>query len=188
MFRKGLSAVTSAGIGAAAIGSGIGSKILPFINRHIPLDMAVKGINKVSPDLGKFLKKGVSEGLKVEDGLQYIKNQIESTGKENRNVIEQYSPELNNFMKGLIQSGKSPLEAGALAQLEGKKGFKKIIDKITKDHKADWSAIIQNVYGSGQIAQKNQQAPQQIQPQGQTGQGQQALMQMMQMINQKIGQ
>ncbi len=189
-----------------ALAPSLAPKILPFLSKYIPANLSVQGISKVSPVLGNFLKKGISMGLPVEAGLDFIKNQIISEEeskaaskppKENRNIIEQYSPELHKFILEQVKSGRSPLEAGALAfqDQKGGAGFKKIIEKLVKDHKTPWASIIEAVYGSPNMAQPQQptqaapqpqgaQSPQQGQPQGQ---GQQALMSILQKIQQARG-
>lgn len=194
-FRKNLQrgAASAATLGTGLVASGLTSKILPFLNEYIPADLAVKGISKISPKLGDFLKRGQSMGLKVEEGLQYVKDQIIPKGRpqESRNVIEQYSPELHQFIVEQIRQGRSPLEAGALAQLESKgaKGFKSIIDKITKDHKAPWSAILQSAYGDQQAATQNPGSSAPFEPMntGSPGNGQQALMAILQKLQQSRG-
>lgn len=195
-FRKNLSGAASAatGFGIGASGA-LTSRIMPFLSQYIPVDLAMKGLNKVSPKLADFLKKGKAAGLDVEEGLQFIKDKLnpktqeEPEGakeslKENRNIIEKYSPELHQFISDQIKMGRSAIEAGALASLEqkGGKGFKNVIDKIVKDHKTPWSAILESVYGSEQAAKSN---PQQQQPN--PGPGQQALMDILQKINQRLG-
>lgn len=147
------------------------SKVMPFLNKYIAPDLALKGINKVMPKLGEFLKNGMKQGLTLESGLNYIKDSFEqeesnSPVKQNRNIIQQHSPELHQFIDQQIKSGRAPIEAGALAQND--KRFKSAIDKITKQHKTPWSSIIESVYG--QRAQKAQepQAPQNA-PQNQQG-------------------
>lgn len=155
----------AAGIAAKTLGP-LSSKILPFINKYIPTDLAIKGISKVSPELGGLLKKGISQGLDIKDGLDFIKGQIDKNqepAKQNRNIIEQYDPELHQFILQQIKSGRSPLEAGALAQQDKKGGnrFISAINKLVKDHKAPWSAILESVYGGQAQAQAQTQQPQQ---------------------------
>lgn len=158
------------GIGTAAtIAGGVAAastaKILPWLSSYIPVDLAMKGISKVSPKLGDFLKRGQAAGLNIEEGIQYLRDQApkqEKVAKENRNIIEQYSPELHQFILGEIKLGRNAMQAGALASAD-KKRFKKIIDKITKDHKTPWSAILQTVYGSGETQQKSPNPPEQPQ-------------------------
>lgn len=66
------------GLGVAAKSLGpLSSKILPFINKYIPTDMALKGISKISPEIGNLLKKGMSQGLDIKDGLEFLKGQVE---------------------------------------------------------------------------------------------------------------
>ena len=142
---------TVGALGAAVVGGGIASKVMPFLNQYIPAELAMKGINKVSPRLGEFLQKGMSKGLNLKEGLEFIKNSFkpkQEPEKEERNIIQKYSPELFEFLNGHIQKGRSPLEAGALATLgdEGKK-FSQIIKKIEKDHKTPWSGILKTIFG-----------------------------------------
>jgi len=199
---RGLSAAAS--LVAAPALTGAASKIMPLLNKYVPVDLAIKGISKVSPKTGDFLKRGMSMGLTAESGLDFLKEQMETKNepiKENRNIIEQYAPELHQFISDEIKQGRTPIEAAAMATLDktGRKSFKNIIKKLTQDHKTPWSQIVESIYGSGQTAQPSQspQQPtptQQMQPQGQQaplqaqpGQGQQALMSILQQINQKIG-
>lgn len=147
---------TAIGIGSAAIGGGmaakglgpLSSKILPFLNRFIPASLALAGISKISPEIGKFLKNGMDQGLKLEDGLDHIKSEIErdqQSTKEDRNIIQQYSPELHDFLSEKVRSGISPVQAGAIAQSD--KRFSSIIKKMSKDHKTPWSNILESVFG-----------------------------------------
>lgn len=177
-------AITLGGAAASApirsAGGKLASKIMPFLNKYVPMDLAIKGISKVSPEVGNFLKKGMSMGLDAEEGLNFLRDRIEpkeETQKEEpkkeaekKNIVEMYSPELHQFILDQMNQGRSPLEAGALASLEkkGQKDFKKIIKKIEGDHKAPWSAILQTVYGQGEKAQpqKPQQQAQQQKPPG----------------------
>jgi hypothetical protein len=198
---------------ASAALAATGARILPFLSEHIPVDLAIKGISKISPKIGDFIKKGMEKGLDIKDGFQFLKDQIQpkeekesekqrEQPKENRNIIQQYSPELHEFLQGQIQQGRSPIEAGSLAQLgTGSEKFKKIIAQMEKDHKAPFSAILQMAYGGGeqtqgqpqqqtQPGQQQQTQPgqqQQTQQGQQPGQGQQALMAILQKIQQKRG-
>lgn len=189
---KGFSAVAS--LGTAAAGGALASKVMPFLNQYIPAGLAMKGINKVSPQLGAFLQKGHEMGLDVEEGLDFIKGKLggerKEPAKQDRNIIQQESPELHTFIDQEIRKGRKPIEAGALAQND--KRFSDVIKKLMKAHKTPWSSIIQSIYGTGDMAQSGQQrqAEQPAQPtQGsQGGPGQQALMGILAKINQKLGQ
>ena len=95
---------------------------------------------------------------------------------EQRNILQQYSPELFEFIRSEMEKGRSPLEAGALAEINGK--FKKIIQQMVKDHKTPFSSILESIFAGTQAQEKNPSS---------SGSGQQALMQIMNKINQRLG-
>jgi len=188
---------TAAGLIGGASVSGAASKVLPWLSSYIPPDLAMKGLSKVSPQIANFIKRGQSMGLNIEEGLQYVKDEISSkkeSPKQDRNIIQQYSPELHEFISQQVSGGRTPIETAAIAQHD--KRFSDIIKKLTKDHKTDWSKIVDSVYGGGQYGssvnpdseQQQQQQQQQPQVQGQVGAGSQALMDILSKINQKLGQ
>jgi hypothetical protein len=172
--KAGLTAAgTAIGGSLLGVGSKLASKVMPFLNEYIPAELAMKGINKVSPELGNFLKSGMKEGLDVKEGLNFIKENLiqqssQEQAKENRNVIEQYSPELHQFIDQEIRKGRNPIEAGTIAQQD--KRFSNIINKLSKDHNTPWSNILESVYG-GQGMAPNQEQQQPEQRQEQQGQG-----------------
>jgi hypothetical protein len=181
------------GLGASLGGASISSRILPFINEFVPVDLAIKGISKISPEIGEMLKQGQKMGFDVEEGLQFVKNKIENQPQDQRNLIEKYSPELHNFITKEMQGGRSSAEAAALAQMDTKSGnpFRKIIEKIVKENKAPWLSIIQSIYGDSQQkpsqpSSTQQQMQQSQQPQ--QGSGQASLMDILNRIDQKMGQ
>jgi len=185
-------------IGASVLAGGaVLSRILPLLSPLIPESIAVKGLTKVEPRLGKFINGAVAAGHTVGQALRLIKEKLqpeesqEENPNENRNIIEQYSPELSQFLTSEIQQGRTPIQAGAIAQSQGK--FNAAISKMTKDHKVPWSAILETVFGGqGQVQpqQRVQEQQQQEQPQGgqQNGPGAQALMAILQKIQQSRGQ
>jgi hypothetical protein len=179
----------TAGLGLSAAGAGLGSRILPFLSEHIPFDLALKGISKISPKVGDFLKRGMEKGLNAKEGMDFVKDKIQKSepqpAKDQRNIIEQYSPELHQFIKEEVTKGRPPLEAGALAQVNDK--FKKVIKKLEEDHKTPFSSILQSVYGGGQYGGPVNLPQETQQPQQQTGKGQQALMAILQKIQQQRG-
>jgi hypothetical protein len=174
ILKKGVT--TALGI---AGGGAILNKISPFLNKFIPPDIALKGISKVDRRAGKFIEGALKEGNSKEDVRNFIKDKIQSSeqskqekqnAQENRNIIEQYSPELNEHIKQFIQKGENPLQAGARARVDKK--FANIIKQMEKDHKTDWSSILQTVYGGQEQNQPQQQVQQQSQQTQQAGQGQ----------------
>ncbi len=196
--RKGVSSAASLAGGAAS--GALAAKVMPFINQYIPAGLAMKGISKVSPKLGAFLQKGHEMGMDVEEGLTFIKDKLggnkQEPAKQNGNIIEQYSPNLFQYMKDLIGKGGSPIEAAAKARKFLDKKEQDIISKMEKDHKTDWSSIVESVFGGQGMAQPQPQQGQQQQPgpqgqpqqSGQAGPGSQKLMSILDMINQKLGQ
>lgn len=152
-------------VGAA--GAKLASKALPWLNELIPTDLALKGINKVYPKLGKFLQSGISAGLDPREGMDLWKNKIEEDEQESTNepakqslgIIEQHSPELHKFIENEIKKGKSPLQAGVEAT-RGNSKFTKAIRKITQAYRMPWSAIIESVFGAGQGHTSKEEAAQ----------------------------
>jgi len=168
-LRSGAGAISS--VVTPGFGIGIGSKIAPFLSEYIPTDLALKGINKVAPKVGQFLERGMKSGLDVKEGLNFIKEKFvpeSGNAKDNRNIIEQYDPELHTYITQKMKKGKTHLEAGRKALGHGR--FKKAIDKLSKEHKTPWTAILESVYGK-QMAPKEEHQPQQQQ----SGQGQNRL-------------
>src|SRR5271166_543989 len=149
------------GIGGTGLFVG---KVAPFLSKYIPEQLAIKGLSKVSPKLGKFITGSMNQGFTFDAIKDFIGEKIEGESmqeppQENRSIIEQYSPELHQFLDQEIKKGRDVLQAGALAQND--KRFMKIIDKIQKDHKTPWSAILQSVFGGGpsQATQSQQATP-----------------------------
>ncbi len=211
-FRSnvGKGVATAVSLGGAALSSPIVSKILPFLNQYIPAGLAMKGINKISPKLGSFLKQGQDMGLNVEDGLTFLKDKIEK-GKDvvTDDLIEKYSPELSGFIENLMDKGETPETAAAVVRNIPKNfsKFKTAIEKIEKHAGQDFSSIVNKIYAKlmkgkqpqqlqqgqergmpSQMQQPQQQAKSQQPQQGQQGNGyaKQQLMQAMQSLSQQL--
>lgn len=130
------------------------NKLMPavgaFLSNYVPENLAIKGLNKVDPRLGEFVKGALEEGYSFDDVKNFMGEKIQKTEEdEKKNIIQQHSPELHQFVESEIKNGRSPLQAGALAQMEqkGKSGFKNIIEKLVKEHKMPWSSIVEMVFG-----------------------------------------
>lgn len=188
-----------------AIKVGIGGKIMNMINKYIPEDLAMKGLSKIDPRLGKFANLASESGHSFDEIKSFISKKVEKAGqqeiaKQNLNIIEQESPELFKFLDQEIRNGREPIEAAALAQND--KRFSDIIKKLMKTHKTPWSSIIESIFGTGKQALANdamnppnstpnqplsaeaQAARQSVQ---QPGQGQAALLAILQKIQQARG-
>ncbi len=182
MIKSGVKTLASAGL--AAVGAGAASRIAPFLSGIIPTDLALKGISKVAPKVGDFLQKGMAQGLTIQSGLDFLKEnmgeqkQPEAESKENkapdqRNIIEQYSPSIFAYIGDLIKGGSSPVQAAQKAKKFLDAKAKSIITQMEQDHKTPFESIVESIFGGGQMAQTmpNQQMPQ-PQPQAQQPQGQ----------------
>ena len=154
---KALKTVASAGASVlpAVAGAKIIGKVMPFLSKYIPTDLAIKGLSKIDPRFGKFIKKSMQEGYDFDEVKEFIQEKVsgaekesEQPAQENTNIIQQFSPALHEFIDEQLKRGRSPLEAGAIAQND--KRFSDAINKITKAHKSPWSAILQTVYGGQQ--------------------------------------
>lgn len=176
LLKKGSKAAM--GIATAATGIGLSSRLAPFLNELIPTDLAIKGISKISPQVGAYLKKGMDQGLNVKDGINFLKENLSQSQSQNapqqQNIIAQYDDKLHAFIDNEIKQGRSPLEAGAIART--KKEFEKSIKQIEKDHNTNWSSILESIYGSVQQPQQQNQRSQPIQQPQSSGSGNQALM------------
>jgi hypothetical protein len=156
-------AKTIGNVGATAatayLGGGVINRVLPFLSQYIPQDLVKKGLSKIDPRYGKFIDKALAGGQSIDEIKDFIGEKIkespEGKPKEERNIIQQYSPELHEFIDQEVKKGRKPVEAGAIAQQD--KRFSKIIDKLSKDHKTPWSNILESIYGQmGQMRQAKQ--------------------------------
>lgn len=180
--RQGEAPITALKTAGAIAGSGLALKrVLPFLSKYIPQDFAIKGLSKVDPRFGAFINKALSEGEGIDEVKDFIKSKVApeeeedpeaaqaQNPKDQRNIIEQYDPELHTYLQQKIKAGESPIKAGTQALTHGR--FKKAIDKLTKDHKAQWADILQSVYGADQGNPQQAQPPQQSAPQQQAQPG-----------------
>lgn len=150
LVRSGIN--TAVGLGTALIGgsamalTGMARKILPFLSDKLPVDLALKGLNKVSPEMAKILEAGMKKGLNVKDGINFIKEKLESeqAKTDKRNVVEQESPELHNFIQSQIKEGDTPIQAAAKASVD--KNFGNVIKKLVKANKTTWGKLVESLY------------------------------------------
>ena len=134
------------------------ARAAPFLSEYIPEVLAIKGLSKINPKMGNFVKKAMDDGFDFNEVKNFIGEQISDSQKPQGkgNIIEQYSPELHQYIKDEKQKGKSGLSAITFPK------FKTIIEKLTNDHKASFADILKSVYGDDGLAE--QQQPAQNQP------------------------
>jgi hypothetical protein len=192
-IAKNAAAVGSTAATAYFGGSAL-NRVLPFLSKYVPEDLAIKGLNKVDPRYGKFIEKALAAGKSFDEVKDFIGSKIEEGGqgqtppKQNKNIIEQESPELHQFMLDEIRKGRKPIEAAAIAQND--KRFSDIVKKLMKKHKTPWSSIIESIFGSGEMALPQQGQQQEMQQPVQQGnpQAKQQLLQAMQALSQQLKQ
>lgn len=189
MAKKGIK--TAIGIGTSIAGAGLASKALPFLNELIPADLALKGINKVAPEIGKFLKKGQSMGLNLKEGLDFLRNNLQPKKEEQQQenpVVKQAKdfetnyPDIIQALMGYINNGRSPQEAATI--LKQLTPFNQKIKKIEKDNGKNFVDFIVEMMGGNQSSQMQQ--PRQNSAQGQSQGLDPQLMQIMSGIRSSI--
>lgn len=172
-------ASTALKLGAAAFGGGIASRVLPLLNDYIPIDLAMKGINMISPKLGAFLKKGQSKGLDLKEGFDFIKDKIgkaaepakEETQKASPgSILGKYNQKLASFIESSLQQGIPIAKAAWLAKYHPE--FTKDVMKIEKDTNTKFQDFIMDLY-KGALPKQGQAQPQEQMRQPQQGQAQQ---------------
>ena len=198
--------------GSALAGGALLGRVAPFLSRFIPTSLAVQGLSKIDPRLGNFINGAIQNGHTANDALDFIKSKVmpeqeqqqqaqepqqpqapeQQSAPDQRNILEQYSPELYQRIKAHVQSGMAPEKAAMMvSKAYSAKQFLPIIKKMEEDHKTPFASIVQSIFGGGQMAQKPQQQAQdqgQQQPQGQQmGPGAQALMQVLQGLQKTRG-
>lgn len=156
-----------------AVASSLAEKVLPMLSKYIPQDLAMKGLNKIDPRLGKFVQKAMDNGESFDDAKAFIEEKAAPAAQEKKegNIIKQYSPSLYQYIKDMIDQGNSPLNAA----LKAKKnltalGAKKAIKDIEKDHKIKFEEVVESIFGQNQQAPQGQQAQSMQAPQGQQAQ------------------
>jgi hypothetical protein len=198
--------------GAGQLGTAIatGGAVLPFLSKYIPENIMIKGLSKFNPQIGKFITSSLQAGESLDQIKDFIRDKVEPKEEEPieqkekfGGAIRRYSEKLMDFIEDNIARGREPHEAGQMA-LQNKE-FEGVIKKMEKDYKSPFSKILESMFGTMQRPEEmqqnnqmelplgqNQQQMQQGQPQQQQspqqgGQGQQALMAILQKIQQSRG-
>lgn len=78
-----------------AAGSAVLSRISPFLNDLIPSELAMKGLSKIDPRLGKFFKGILSSGHTADEGLQYLRKELTPESTKNQPVKMQSPKDIN---------------------------------------------------------------------------------------------
>lgn len=160
---------------AVAAGMGVaGSRLLPLLGEFVPMELAMKGINKIAPKVGDFLQRGQKAGLDLRDGLDFLKNQIERSAerKEESKInpfqnFENEFPRLSEALNRIVEQGQ-PAEAAA-AILKNASWAKSDINKLEKNVGKNFVDFVKEMFGSPQnqtIKQPQQMSSQVMQEMG----------------------
>jgi hypothetical protein len=88
-------------------------KLSPLLNDLVPEDIALKGIEKLSPKIGQFLKRGLASGLPLAGGLSFLRSAM--SGRGNQEINPALRPDERASEKQIQSSKKqSDLLKGAL--------------------------------------------------------------------------
>ncbi len=157
------------GLGATAAGASFApvlAKAAPFLSQYIPQQLAIKGLSKINPKFGKFIDDALNSNHEFEEVKDFIGSQVEKSQeqpKDERNVIEKYSPGIYKYIEQLIKGGSKPAEAALKAKKFLDEKEQKIIKQMEKDNKVDWVSLVESIFGGGNAAQPpaNSTEPQQ---------------------------
>jgi hypothetical protein len=113
----GAAASTLGSFASVGLGSALLSRAIPFLNRSIPTELAVKGLSKIDPRLGKFFTGIFGSGYTVDEGLDYLRNEINPEEKQEvqQEQTEQPQAPQSGSLKELLASGQV-LKAGEQKQ------------------------------------------------------------------------
>jgi hypothetical protein len=204
---------TLAGSTALSMGYGpIAQKILPFLTRDLPLNVAMKGIQKYAPQVSDFLKKGQNMGLDIGKGMDFVKNSLATkVSEESKPLFERLigNVDISSLSKAAQKKLESLVPIANQLEKKGRKEgdaevvkLKKQIDKILKQLSGSDKLSIDNIIKGaenlpslsseqeelqdaimGQMDEEQQvPQPQPVQGEPQPGKGQQALMEILQKI------
>lgn len=188
--KKAIGAAGSFGLG---LGYGkIAQKILPYISEALPLNVALDGIEKVSPKIANFLRRGQKMGLDIQEGMDFVKETL----------TEKKEPEYQSIFKKIVGDiDIESLDPGSQKELSF---LKMITDQLESKGKTEKDPSIKNVARKIKNVLKGKQSmvmqemartmepgmqnlnPQQ-QQNTQMGPGQKALMDVLQRIQSKRG-
>lgn len=160
---------TAANIGlGVATGSTILNRALPFFSKFIPQNIALKGLSRVNPTMGKFISASEEQGFDPQEIYDFMENKLkegigqqeETEAKDERNLIQKYSPEIFQTLEYLIKQGLSPAQAALDIRQHEDSKVKNLISQMEKDYKQDWPSIVESVFGQAGVQKPAQQQKQ----------------------------
>lgn len=102
-YKTGVKSAVS--IASTVAGVGAAHKILPFLSSFIPFDLALKGISKVSPKIGDFLKRGMESGLDAKEGLEFLRQGLSNGEKQQQDPYQPILDKTKQIQERLANLG-----------------------------------------------------------------------------------
>jgi hypothetical protein len=134
-----------------------GTAIPELLGKAGTTALGVAGIQAVPQVLGNMFENKEENSQQAGQVPEQAPQTQQSTTK---NIVEETSPELHQFISQELSKGRSIIETAALSQ--NNKRFSSIVNNLMKSQKTPWSSIVESIYG-GQRGkeQGNKQQPQQ---------------------------
>jgi len=137
-------ALRSVGTAASVLagGGGLLSRILPFLNQHIPEELIRKGLNKINPAIGNFVSSALNSGHNIDEVKDFI------TEKLNPQEEKQEEEEGNNYLP-------VPLEFNSFSEFEKYyPNVSKIIRKQARNYTV--KELVDNIKKTPELSQEVQ--------------------------------
>lgn len=81
-------------------------KILPMLNKLIPIDLAKKGLSKIDPRIGKFLANATAAGYPINEAMDYLReqtNQVDDRGLRTDELAAQKRVQQGNAVGSAVK-------------------------------------------------------------------------------------
>lgn len=92
------------------------SKILPFLNKLLPEELAIKGLKKASPRIGNYLAGSFASGYTASQAIDYLRNTAQDAG---------YVDEEGRLRERRKKGSARADELASLSRMEKSKGVNK---------------------------------------------------------------
>jgi hypothetical protein len=93
------------------------NKILPFLNKYIPKDIAAKGLSKVDKNFGKYIAASTAAGYTLDEVLDFLRNQ--SGFGDKPPTQNPYRGDMNLQEKASLRNANQPNDVGKVLKTLG---------------------------------------------------------------------
>lgn len=176
---------TAVAIGASLAGTNaLTSRILPFLSSYVPGNLMRKGLEKVSPRIGKFVDTAINNGFSLDEVRDFLSSKFaDGSAERPQETQSQTSPEINQHntlqdfetnypdiagaLARTMQNGQSPQAAAAI--IKQSSPFSKSIKKLESDVGKNFVDYVIELFGNQEPLNQPQQMQQPSQEQMQGG-------------------